>query len=32
MVEISDEDFEKTVTEEYDAKPDEMLGELENVR
>lgn len=31
MVDISDEDFEKMVTEEYDAIPDEMLGELENV-
>ncbi|HEY5222226.1 MAG TPA: metallopeptidase family protein [Microbacteriaceae bacterium] len=31
MVEISEEDFEKMVTEEYDAIPDEMLGELENV-
>lgn len=31
MVEISDDDFEKMVTEEYDAIPDEMLGELENV-
>jgi predicted Zn-dependent protease with MMP-like domain len=31
MVEISDDDFEKMVTEEYDAIPDQMLGELENV-
>lgn len=31
MVEISDDDFEKMVTEEYDAIPDEMLGELDNV-
>lgn len=31
MVEISDTDFEKMVTEEYDAIPDEMLGELDNV-
>ncbi|WP_022883733.1 metallopeptidase family protein [Glaciibacter superstes] len=30
MVEISDEDFEKMVTEAYDAIPDTMLGELEN--
>lgn len=31
MVEISDDDFEKMVTEEYDAIPDEMFGDLENV-
>jgi predicted Zn-dependent protease with MMP-like domain len=31
MVEISDDDFEKTVTEEYHAIPDEMFGELKNV-
>lgn len=31
MIEISDEEFEKMVVEEYDAIPDDMLGELENV-
>ncbi|MGG7463583.1 MULTISPECIES: metallopeptidase family protein [unclassified Plantibacter] len=31
MVEISDEDFERMVTEEYDAIPDSMVGELQNV-
>ncbi|PJJ62417.1 metallopeptidase family protein [Compostimonas suwonensis] len=31
MVEISDDDFEKMVTEEYDAIPDDMVGELQNV-
>lgn len=31
MIEISDEDFEKMVVEEYDAIPDDMLGKLENV-
>jgi predicted Zn-dependent protease with MMP-like domain len=31
MIEITDADFEKMVTQEYDAIPDEMLGELENV-
>ncbi|GAA3872823.1 metallopeptidase family protein [Leifsonia kafniensis] len=31
MIEISDEEFEKMVVEEYDAIPDDMVGELENV-
>ncbi|WGD37147.1 metallopeptidase family protein [Lysinibacter sp. HNR] len=31
MVKISDEDFEKIVTEEYDAIPDTMFGNLDNV-
>lgn len=31
MVEISDADFERMVTEEYDAIPDSMVGELQNV-
>lgn len=31
MVEIPDGDFEKMVTDEYDATPGEMFGDLENV-
>jgi predicted Zn-dependent protease with MMP-like domain len=31
MIEISDEEFESVVVEEYDAIPDDMVGELENV-
>ena len=31
MIEISDEEFERMVVDEYDAIPDEMVGELENV-
>lgn len=31
MVEISDDDFEKLVTAEYDAIPDAVVGDLQNV-
>ncbi len=31
MVEISDTDFRQIVTEEYDAIPDDMFGDLQNV-
>ncbi len=31
MIEISDEEFERMVVDEYDAIPDDMVGELENV-
>lgn len=31
MVEISDDDFERMVDEEFDALPDEMVRGLENV-
>jgi len=31
MVQISDDEFERIVTEEYDAIPDDWFGQLDNV-